>query len=315
MKTLILRRLVFAVMTLLVTSILTFAATEILPGDASEAILGRDAAPEAIAALRKKLGLDQPAPIRYVRWLSGIASGDLGRSTSTNLPVSAIIQPRLWNSIWLAFYAAIVAIPLSLMLGLVSAANPDSLLDRTISSTSVFLVSIPDYIIALLLVGFLAVQLRLFPSIVFRPDWSDPLRAAHQMFLPMLTLVIALNTYMTRMLRAAMLDALASGYVEMALLKGNTKWPIIFRHALPNAIGPVLSVIALALGYLFSSVVIVEVIFSYPGIGRLMVDAVSARDIPLIQVTIAIFCMIYILFNTLADICLVALSPRLKERL
>lgn len=314
MGQLILRRLGFAILSLFAVTAIVFAATEILPGDAALNSLGREATDEAIAARRELMGLDQTMIFRYAFWLTRIFHGDLGVSLATQQPVWSIVEPRLWNSVLLAGYAGVIAITLALLLGLICSAYSGSKLDRVISTGSMVLVAIPDYVIAVALVSIFAVHWQLFPSLVYRPDWSNLATAAYQLFLPMLTLVAAILTHVIRMLRAAILDVLASDYVEMAVLKGTRKWPIILQHAMPNALGPVLSVIALALGYLFSSVVIVEVIFSYPGLGRLMIDAISSRDIPLIQVTIGIFCTIYIAFNALADLALVMLSPRTAGR-
>ncbi|MFO1061408.1 MAG: ABC transporter permease [Dongiaceae bacterium] len=314
MARLIVRRLLFALLTLLATSVLVFAATEILPGDVASAILGQNATPELLAGMRERLGLDAPAHLRYLAWLGAFISGDMGRSLATNAPVAEVLRPRVLNTLGLAAYAAVVGIPLSLALGIASAAWYQSVFDRVLSSATVFLVAVPEFVIAILLVTLLAVELRLFPSIAPRPRWSDPPTALWQLFLPMATVVCTMLAHMIRMTRAVVLDVLATPYVEMALLKGASKSRIILRHALPNAIGPVLSVIALNLGYLISGIAIVEVVFSFPGLGKLMVDSIFYRDLPLVQATAMIFCAGFILFNTVADISAVALNPRVRQR-
>lgn len=307
------RRIVLALLTLIAASVLVFAATEVLPGDVAEAMLGQSATEETVAAIRERLNLDRPAPVRYLEWVSNAASGDFGRSFTNGIVVTQIIGPRLANTAFLALYAALVAIPLALSLGLLCAAFPDSWFDRFLSSSTIFMVSVPEFVIGVCLVAVLAVEFRLFPAVIYLPDWSDPGRALGQTFLPMLTLVCALLAHMVRMTRAAVIEILTTSYVEMALLKGASKGRIIVRHALPNALGPILSVVALNLGYLFSGVVVVEVVFSYPGLGRLLVDSIFFRDIPVIQITAAIFCGVYIILNTFADLSLVALNPRLRH--
>jgi len=314
MTGMLLRRLVLAVLTLLATSVLVFAATEILPGDVAEAMLGQLATKESVEALRERLHLDRPAPERYARWLAHAVEGDFGKSLTSEVEVSQLLLPRLRNTLLLALYAAAVAVPLAMALGLFSAAWPYRWFDRLVSSATVFLVSMPEFVIAIILASFLAVEWKLFPAVIYRPQWDRIDRALLQMFLPMLTLVLALLAHMVRMTRATVIDTLSSPYVEMALLKGASKRRIILRHALPNAIGPILSVIALNMGYLFSGVVIVEVAFSYPGLGRLLIDAIFYRDIPVVQATTAIFCVAYVLLNAFADICLIVLNPRLRPQ-
>jgi peptide/nickel transport system permease protein len=307
----VLRRAFFGLLTLFATSLLVFAATEILPGDVATAILGQTATPEMIAAIREKLGLDLPLVQRYVRWLGGFVTGNMGNSLATGADVASVIAPRFWNTFGLAVYAALVAIPLSIGLGVLSAAWHQSLFDRALSSLSVFLVSVPEFVIALILVTVLAVELKLFPSVIARPNWQNPIVFMWQLFLPMATVVFTMLAHLIRMTRTTLLEALASPYAEMALLKGASKWRILFRHALPNAVGPVLSVIALNIGYLISGVAVIEVVFSYPGLGKLMVDSIFYRDLPLIQATAMIFCAVYVLCNTLADLSAVVLNPRM----
>ncbi len=313
MVQLVLRRLLFGVLTLFATSMLVFAATEILPGDVATQLLGQTATPEKVEIIRKQLGLDRPVHERYVAWLRGFVTGEMGKSLATNADVATVLKPRLWNTLGLAAYAAAVAIPLSLALGILAAAWHESLFDRALSSIAVFLVSVPEFVIAIILVIILAVEFRLFPSVVARPDWERPLVFLWQLFLPMATVVATMLAHLIRMTRATLLDVLTSSYVEMAILKGASKWRIILVHALPNAIGPILSVIALNLGYLISGVAVIEIVFSYPGLGKLMVDSIFYRDLPLVQATSMIFCAVYVVCNTIADLSAVVLNPRIRH--
>lgn len=310
---LIVRRLVFALLTVLATSVFVFAITEVLPGDVATALLGQNATPEMLAKMREQLGLNDPVYERYLRWLASFVTGDMGRSLATGAEVADVLRPRLRNTLGLAAYAALVGIPLALVLGILSAAWYQSPFDRALSSATVFLVSIPEFVIAIILVVILAVELRLFPSVAARPNWGDPLTFMWQLFLPMATVVCTMLAHMVRMTRAVVLDVLATPFIEMALLKGAPKWRIILRHALPNAIGPVLSVIALNLGYLISGIAVIEVVFSFPGLGKLMVDSIFYRDLPLVQATAMIFCTVFVIFNTIADVSAVALNPRIRH--
>ncbi|MER8421061.1 ABC transporter permease [Mesorhizobium sp. M1329] len=314
MLLLILRRLLFGLLTLFGTSLLVFGATQLLPGDVAEAVLGQEATPALVEAFRKEAGLDRPLVDRYVEWVAGFATGDLGTSLTNRTDVAQSLLPRLKNSLFLAIYALGVAVPVATLLALLSAAYPGRLLDRIAGSTSVFLTALPDFVIALVLVTVMAVKIKLFPSVVPRPDWYHLSQGLQQTFLPMLTLVCALLAHMVRMGRAALVDVLGTSYIEMALLKGAQKWRILLSHAIPNAIGPLFSVLALSIGYLVSGVVVVEVVFSYPGMGRYLVDAIFYRDMPVIQSAVMIFCAVYILANVLADISLIAFNPKIRFR-
>lgn len=309
----LLKRLLLGILTLVATSAIVFATTEILPGDIATAILGQSATPEMIAQIRQQLGLDLPIVQRYAVWLLGFATGDMGTSLATGADVASVIAPRLWNTMALAAYSAIVAIPLAIGLGVLCAGWQQGLFDRTVSSVSVFLVSVPEFVVAIILVVLFAVQLKLFPSVIARPNWHNPATLLWQLFLPMATIVFTLLAHLIRMTRATVLEAMASPYAEMAVLKGASKWRVIVRHCLPNSIGPVLSVVALNLGYLISGVAVIEVVFSYPGLGKLMVDSIFYRDLPLIQATAMIFCTVYVLCNTLADLAAGSLNPRLRS--
>lgn len=307
-----LRRLVVGLFTAMVSSVFIFFATEILPGDAATAILGQNATPENVAALRAQLHLDDSVWERYWHWLSGFLTGDLGNSLTTHVPVLTIIAPRLVNTLALAGYAALIGIPLGVALGVVTAAWPHSLFDRMVSIVTVFLIAIPDFAIALVFVIVLAVENHFFPAVVARPRWDQPAVMIWQLFLPMLTVVCTLLAHIVRMTRIALLDVLSTPFVEMALLKGVPKTLIILRHGLPNTIGPILSIVGLNIGYLISGVAVIEVVFSFPGLGKLMIDSISYRDVPLVQTTALIFCIVFIAFNAIADIGGRLLNPRLR---
>jgi peptide/nickel transport system permease protein len=310
---LLVRRVLIGLLTLWAASVLVFAGTELLPGDVATVMLGQEKTPESVAALREKLGLDKPAPVRYFRWFTGLLSGEMGDSLVSRKPVADIIPGWVKNTFVLAGFTALIAIPLSLMLGMVSAAYPNSLLDRSISITSLMIVSVPEFLTASVLVMVLAVQFNWLPATSHISAQSSGASVFKALVLPMTTLTIASLAYMTRMTRAAIMDVLRSPYVEMAVLKGVPKGRIILFHALPNALGPIVNVIALVLGYLVSGVVVVEAVFAYPGMGRLLLDSVGLRDFPMIQALAMIFCGFYICVNLLADVLAMLTNPRLGE--
>lgn len=309
---LIVQRLLLGIVTLWVISMLVFGATQILPGDVAIAILGNESTEEARQALRDRLGLEKPMLERYGNWLAGMVQGDLGLSLATETPVSRIVGLRITNSLILAVVTALLAVPLSVGLGLLSAAYPGSVFDKTLTVGSLLVISLPEFVVGLLLVLLLAVNLKLLPVVVSTPNFSSFDGIVRTLTLPALTLLASVQAHMIRMTRAAVLDVMRRPYIEMALLKGASKRRIILRHALPNALAPIVNVVALNLGYLVSGVVIVEVVFSYPGLGRLMVDAVATRDIPVVQVTGMIFCTAYILLTLTADVAAVFTNPRLR---
>ena len=314
MTGLIFRRLALGLVTMWVVSLLVFASTEILPGDVAESILGKEAPDDVIAVMRERLGLNEPAYVRYWDWLSGLFVGDLGVSLGSGREISELIDDRLWNTVRLASVTAIIAVPLAVILGLISAMRAGTFLDRSISIGTLCMISLPEFFVAALLVYVFAVQLRWLPALpIVRPDqslWS----ALTSMALPVMTLTFAVLAHMARMTRNAVINVLSSAYVEMALLKGVPNWRIILFHAFPNALSPIINVIALNLAYLVAGVVIVETAFGYPGLARLMVDGVATRDIPLVQACGMIFCATYVLLNLLADILSILSNPRLRTQ-
>jgi peptide/nickel transport system permease protein len=307
------QRLVLGFLTLIVVSALIFAVTEWLPGDIATNILGQSATPENVAAIRAELGLDRPAPERYVEWLRGAVEGDLGTSLANKRPVAAVIGPRLWNTLFLAAYAAIIAVPLSVFLGILAAIYRNSIYDKAVNVSTLAAISMPEFFVGYILILYLAVQFRWFPAIAtFKPEQSFT-QHLYSTFLPMLTLVLVVIAHMMRMTRTSVLAVMASPYIEMALLKGLPKWRIVVRHALPNALAPIINVIALNLAYLIVGVVVVEAVFTYNGLGRLMVDAVSKRDVPVVQACGLIFAVVFIGLNMIADVLSILSNPRLRH--
>ncbi|BBO73235.1 ABC transporter permease [Desulfosarcina widdelii] len=315
----ILRRVVLGIVTLWVVSVLIFTGTSVLPGDVAQIILGQMATPESLAALRADLGLDQPAYLRYFLWLGDLLTGDLGISKAGSgvgtigTPIATMIIPRLWNTLRLAGMVAMIAIPLSLTLGLVTSMYPGTLLDRIVTFSTLSLISVPEFLVGTFLVLMLAVKFGWLPSIAYISGNESGWQLFKVMVMPTLTLVIVVSSQIIRMTRATVLNVMSSPYIEMAILKGLPRKRIILRHALFNAIGPIVNVIALNLAYLVSGVVIVETIFAYPGLARLLVDGVQTRDMPLVQACAMIFCASYIILIFIADMATILSNPRLRN--
>lgn len=309
----VLKRTGFSLLTLFTISILIFVGVEALPGDTAEAILGQGATPENVAALRHELKLDMPLHTRYISWLGDLARGDLGNSLSNGRPVSEVIGWRFENTLILAFSAAIVSIPLAIVLGLVCALYQNSWLDRFLSTTTLSAISLPEFFVAYLLIYLFVVQLGLFPSVaILKPDMVLS-EMVNVLVLPCLTLTLVVLAHMMRMTRATIIGVLNSPYIEMARLKGVRKPKIIFRHALPNALAPIINVVVMDLAWLVVGVVVVEVVFVYPGLGQLLVDSVSKRDIPVVQSSGLIFACTYIFLNLTADILSILSNPKLRK--
>ena len=313
MGRLILQRSILGLLTLLAASALIFIGTEILPGDLASAILQNQATPENLAKLRLDLGLDKPAILRYVEWLFGALRGDFGHSLANGRDVLAEITPRFANTMFLAAYAAVVAVPLAVGLGLAAAIRQGGVFDRTVNVLTLMTISVPEYFLAYLLIKYVAVDLGWFPSLANVSSDTSFLDRLYYTFLPMLTLVLVIVAHMMRMTRASVPAVMANPYIEMAILKGLTKTRIVLRHALPNALAPIISVVALNLAYLIVGVVVVETVFVYPGLGQLMVDEVSKHDVPVVQACGLIFAATFILLNMIADILSILSNPRLRQ--
>lgn len=305
-------RLASAVVTLLIVSFTIFLATTLLPGDVAQILLGQAATPEAVAGLRKAMHLDDPAIFQFMKWLGGLASGDLGRSYANNMSVATLIGDRLANTLKLAAATTAVAVPLALTLGITSAINRDTLYDRFISGATIAIISVPEFLLATLAVLVFAVYLRWLPALSLVSDTHSFGGLLRIYALPVMTLTFGVSAQMIRMTRAAVIETLNTPYVEMAMLKGASRRRKVLWHALPNALGPIVNAIALSLSYLLGGVIIVETIFSYPGVAKLMVDAVATRDLPLIQSCAMIFCVGYLVLVTAADIIAIVSNPRLR---
>lgn len=320
----IVQRLFLGLLTLLVVSVVIFIAVNLLPGDFAELILGQGATPEAVASIRRDLGLDQPMVARYFAWLAGILQGDLGTSFAqlnfqqnmggTDLKtVASQIAPRLQNTLFLAGVTATIAVPLSLALGILAALYRNSVFDKVANISMLSAISSPEFFLAYILILFLAVLNPMLPSLSNIYDGMPFAERLTRTLLPALTLTLAVTAQMMRMTRAAIINLLASPYIEMARLKGLKPARIILRHALPNALAPIITVVALNLAYLITGVVVVEVVFVYPGIGQLFVDSVKIRDIPVVQACCLIFAAAYILLNLTADVMAILSNPRLRH--
>ena len=307
----ILVRLANGVMTLVAISLIIFFAIELLPGDVAEEILGQDATEETIEALRRELGLDRPAFERYLSWLFGAVQGEFGTSLASNREISELIGVRLGNSVFLAVLSASISIPVALALGILTALYRNSVFDRVVNILTLMAVSLPSFFAAYVFILLFSVQLGLFPSIANVGTDDAFWTRIEKAFLPALTLTIVVIAYTMRMTRAAITSLLNNAYIEMAHLKGIRKARIIVVHALPNALSPIINVIAINLAYLVVGVVIVEVIFAYQGLGQLLVDAVGVRDVPVVQTTCLIFATVYLALNLLADIFSILSNPRL----
>ena len=307
------KRLLLGLLTLFVISLIIFGATELLPGDLAQNILGQSATPETVAAFRRELGLDQPAYTRYINWLLGALQGDFGTSLANKRPIADLIATRLSNTLFLAVYAAALSVPLSLALGILAALWRNSVFDRTANALALTSISFPEFFVAYILIFVLA-QSGFFPSMARMDPSTGFGEALYRTFLPALTLTLVVTAHMMRMTRAAIINLLASPYIEMARLKGMSPSRVILKHALPNALAPIITVVALNLAYLITGVVVVEVVFVYPGLGQLMVDSVAKRDFPVVQAVALIFAAAYVLLNLLADVLSTLSNPRLVHR-
>jgi len=284
-----------------------------LPGDLAESILGQSATPETVEAFRKELKLDLPPHTRYFSWLRGFLQGDLGNSLANNRPIAETIGRRLSNTIFLALVTAAIAVPISIILGMLAALYRNTLFDRTISILTLSAISFPEFFIAYILIALFSVQFNIFPSIASLKETMSFWEKIYTVFLPCLTLTLVVAAHMMRMTRAAIINVLTSPYIEMATLKGIKRTRIIVHHATPNALSPIINVVVLNLAYLVVGVVIVEVVFVYPGLGQLLVDSVSKRDIPVVQACGMIFATIYVLLNLTADVLSIISNPKLRH--
>ncbi|MCU5772542.1 ABC transporter permease [Erwiniaceae bacterium BAC15a-03b] len=307
---LIARRLGSGLLTLLIVSALVFLITSMLPGDAAQMILGQGATPETITALRQQLGLDQPLVLRYFSWLAGMLQGDFGTSFASNLPVTQLVAQRIPATFQLAATTTLVSVPLALVIGITAAMKRGSLLDRALVLSTMAVVAVPEFLVATIAVIIFAVKLHWVPAMSIGSPDQDLLGFLRTYALPVLTLCCVVVAQMARMTRAAIINQMDSPYLEMTLLKGVSPLRAMLRHALPNAVGPIANAVSLSLSYLFGGVIIIESIFSYPGLASQMVDAVSNRDLPVVQLCVMFFAVCYLVLLLAADILTIAFNPK-----
>lgn len=310
---LILKRWGASLITIFVISVIIFIGVELLPGDVAETVLGQSATPETVAAFRKELKLDLPPHTRYGEWLKDFVHGDFGTSLANGRPVSELIGWRLSNTLFLAMTTAMIAVPLAIFLGMLAAFYRNTFFDKLISTATLSFISFPEFFIAYILISLLSVKLNIFPSLAIIDKNMGAFAKIYAILLPSLTLTCVVTAHMMRQTRAAIINVLASAYIEMAQIKGINRLRIIYHHAFPNSLSPVINVIAVNLAYLVVGVVIVEVVFVYPGLGQLLVDSVAKRDLPVVQASGLIFSIAYIFLNLAADILSMLSNPRLRQ--
>ncbi|MGJ8618255.1 MAG: ABC transporter permease [Sulfitobacter sp.] len=310
---LIAQRLALGIMLLFAASILIFAGTSILPGDVAQSILGQSATPEALANLRRELGLNDPALTRYFTWLGGFLQGDLGTALTNGRDIADSLGGRLKNTLFLAFWAAVISVPLAIFLGLLAVRYKDRWPDKLISAITLTTISIPEFMIGYVLIYWVSIQWGMFSSVAIINDGMSLGQKLNAIAIPVMVLTLVVLAHMMRMTRAAILNVMQSAYIETAELKGMGMLKIIRKHAFPNAIAPIVNVVMLNLAYLVVGVVVVEVVFAYPGMGQYLVDHVSKRDVPVVQACGLIFAAVYIGLNLVADIVSILANPRLRH--
>ncbi|MEO0938016.1 MAG: ABC transporter permease [Pseudomonadota bacterium] len=323
---LVAQRLALGILLLFAASALIFGLTEILPGDAAQAVLGQAATPESLANLREEMGLNRPALTRYVEWLGGFVTLDLGNALTNKLPIGEQIAARMSNTLFLAFWAAIISVPLAIVLGLIAVRYQNRWPDKAISGVTLASISLPEFMIAYVLIFFFAVQSLswgiwgwfgmspvAFPSFASISQTMSLGEKLWAISLPVAVLTLVVLAHMMRMTRAAILNVMQSAYIETAELKGLTTFSVIYRHAFPNAIAPIVNVVMINLAYLVVGVVVVEVVFAYPGMGQYLVDAVVKRDVPVVLACGVIFAAVYIILNMIADVVSILANPRLRH--
>ena len=307
------QRIALGILLLFAASILIFAGTSILPGDVAQSILGQSATPEALANMRRELGLNEPALSRYFSWLGGILQGDLGTALTNGRDIAESLGGRLKNTLFLAFWAALISVPLAIFLGLLAVRYKDRWPDKLISAVTLTTISIPEFMIGYVLIYWVSIQLGWFSSVAIINDSMSLGEKLNAIAIPVMVLTLVVLAHMMRMTRAAILNVMQSAYIETAELKGLGMLKIIRKHAFPNAIAPIVNVVMLNLAYLVVGVVVVEVVFAYPGMGQYLVDHVSKRDVPVVQASGLIFAAVYIGLNLVADIVSILANPRLRH--
>jgi len=312
MITLIIRRLLLALVTLFIISLIVFMGVEALPGDSATGYLGQFSTPESLAALREEFGLNDPIHIRYFNWLGDILRGDLGTSMVKRKPVAELIGNRFRNTVVLTVAAALVGIPLAIVLGVIAGLMRDKWPDVLISTTSIVAMTLPGFVTATVLIYVFAIRLEWFPAIILLPTDVPVIELLPNIVLPIITLTLIMVAHILRLVRTNMIDVMVSEYVQMARLKGVPAMQIMFKHALPNAMLPTINVVALTLAWLVGGVAIIETVFNFPGIGKLLIGAITDRDFALVQGIAMILSGIYIALNLIADLLSLVLNPKLR---
>ena len=313
MLLLILKRIGLGLITLFIVSLITFVGVEVLPGDACTTYLEREAYGPALDACIKRLGLDIPSYQRYLDWAANVVRGDFGYSLSGEMPINEVLGPRVKNSLVLASVSILIGIPLAIVLGIITALWRDKLPDIIISTITIFSMTIPEFISATLLILIVAIWLGWLPGIVIIPSDATFYELLSNIILPVIAISMIMTAHMARMVRSSVIQVMASDYVQMAILKGVPYWKMVFRHVLPNALLPAINVVALTIAWLLGGVVVTEVVFNYPGLGRLVIESISNRDLPVVQALAIILASIYVGINLIADLMTLMLNPRLKS--
>ena len=309
MLILVLKRILLGLITLFIVSLITFVGVEILPGDACTTYLEREAYGAALEACYKRLGLDIPAYERYVSWAIGVIQGDFGYSLSGEMKINDVLGPRVKNSLVLASASILIGIPIALLLGIITALWRDKMPDIIISTFTIFSMTIPEFISATLLILIVAIWLEWLPGIVIVPTGASVSELLPNIILPVIAISMIMTAHMARMVRSSVIQVMASDYVQMAILKGVPYWKMVFKHVLPNALLPAINVVALTIAWLLGGVVVTEVVFNYPGLGRLVIESISNRDLPVVQALAIILASIYVIINLIADLLTLMLNP------
>ncbi|MGI9485911.1 MAG: ABC transporter permease [Geminicoccaceae bacterium] len=312
MLSMLLRRLFLGAVTVWIVSLIIFAGVEILPGDACTAFLEREAQGKILENCRNDLGLTRPATTRYIEWAGGALQGDFGLSANGQMSIAEIVGSRLKNSLLLAACALLVGVPLAIFLGVITGLWRDRPIDLFFSSGAIFAMTIPEFVSATVLILIFSVWLGWLPGIVLTSANAPASAFFPEILLPMIVLAMVMTAHILRMVRSSVIEVMAGDYVQMAVLKGVPYWRIVFRHALPNALLPAINVVALTIAWLLGGVVVIEVVFNYPGLGRLMIDAISDRDLPVVQAIALIVATVYVGVNLTADLMTMLLNPRLR---
>ena len=313
MLILVLKRILLGLITLFIVSLITFVGVEVLPGDACTTYLEREAYGAALEACYKRLGLDIPAYERYVSWAIGVIQCDFGYSLSGEMKINDVLGPRVKNSLVLASASILIGIPIALLLGIITALWRDKMPDIIISTFTIFSMTIPEFISATLLILIVAIWLEWLPGIVIVPTGASVSELLPNIILPVIAISMIMTAHMARMVRSSVIQVMASDYVQMAILKGVPYWKMVFKHVLPNALLPAINVVALTIAWLLGGVVVTEVVFNYPGLGRLVIESISNRDLPVVQALAIILASIYVIINLIADLLTLMLNPRLKS--